>query len=141
MRDVRDVVGSRGVLVAEACNGFGKTVCALASILSMGRRIIYATRTHEQVRQVLLEVEKINRRSGKGFSAVNLASGKHLCLNKKYRSLSASEAMETCRLLKDDGGCPYNTEIELPSLPPIGAVHKGAPKAWKSQKNLSLLHG
>jgi Rad3-related DNA helicase len=33
MRDIQEVVGHGGVLVAEACNGFGKTVCALASIL------------------------------------------------------------------------------------------------------------
>lgn len=121
MRDVKDVVGSRGVLLAEACNGFGKTACALSSILPMDRKIIYATRTHEQVRQVLLEVELINRRSVKRFSAVNLAGRQHLCLNDKCRNLSALEAMEACRLLKEAGQCSYKMEIEsspstLPSV-------------------------
>ena len=115
MRDVKKVVGSQGVLVAEACNGFGKTVCALASILPMDRKIVYATRTHEQVRQVLLEVERINRSSGKVFSAVNLASRQHLCLNEKCRNLSAVEALEACRLLKEAGQCPFKTEIEMPT--------------------------
>jgi Rad3-related DNA helicase len=51
MKDAKDVLGTGGVLVAEACNGYGKTACAFASILPLGRRIVYATRTHEQVRQ------------------------------------------------------------------------------------------
>ena len=126
MKDIKNVVGNRGVLVAEACNGFGKTVCALASILPMNRKIVYATRTHEQVRQVLLEVENINRSSGKSFSAVNLASRQHLCLNEKCRKLSAMEALEACRFLKTADQCPYKTEIELPSstLPLVLSIKK-----------------
>ncbi len=116
MRDIRNVLGNRGVLVAEACNGFGKTICALSSILSMDRKIVYATRTHEQVRQVLLEVERINKSSGMAFSAVNLASRGHLCLNEKCKGLSSAEAVEACRLLKETAKCPYKTEIELQKL-------------------------
>jgi regulator of telomere elongation helicase 1 len=112
INDVMDVVGSGGVLVAEACNGFGKTICALASLLSMNRKIIYATRTHEQVRQVLLEVESINRGSGRKFSAVNLASRQHLCLNEKCKNLSSLDAMESCRILRETSQCQYRTELE-----------------------------
>ena len=124
MRDIKNVVGNRDVLVAEACNGFGKTVCALASILPMNRKIVYATRTHEQVRQVLLEVAHINTSSGETFSAVNLASRQHLCLNRKCRGLSAAEAVEACRLLKEVGQCPYRTEIKSPSsiLPSVLSI-------------------
>jgi Rad3-related DNA helicase len=123
MRDIREVVGGGGVLVAEACNGFGKTVCALASILPMDRRIVYATRTHEQVRQVLREVERINRSSGKDFSAVNLASRQHLCLNEQCRDLSAIEAVEACRLLRETGQCPYKRDFEVPpSLPSVLSI-------------------
>ena len=126
MRDIKNVVGRQGVLVAEACNGFGKTVCALASILPMNHKIVYATRTHEQVRQVLLEVKRINRSSGKGFSAVNLASRQHLCLNEKCRNLSAMEALEACRFLRESGQCTYKTEIELPSstLPSVLSIRE-----------------
>lgn len=126
MSDVRNVIGNRGVLVAEACNGFGKTVCALASILPMGRKILYATRTHEQVRQVLMEMENINRSSGKLFPAVNLASRQYLCLNEKCRSLSAVETLEACQLLKEAGKCPYKTEIQLPdsTLPLVLSISR-----------------
>jgi len=123
MKDIKDIVGNGEVLVAEACNGFGKTACALASTLPMEHRIIYATRTHEQVRQVLLELESINKKSQKDFSAVTLASRQHLCLNEKCRSLSSIEAMEACRLLKETGKCPYRTEIQsLNDLPPVLSI-------------------
>ncbi|MDH5780393.1 MAG: hypothetical protein OEZ29_07325, partial [Candidatus Bathyarchaeota archaeon] len=126
MRDIKNAMGNQRILVAEACNGFGKTVCALASILPLGRRIVYATRTHEQVRQVLLEVERINRSSEQIFSAVNLASRQHLCLNETCRKLSAVDAMEACRLLKETDKCPYQTEIEVPrsNLPLVLSIRR-----------------
>ncbi|MEM3041717.1 MAG: hypothetical protein QXG97_06825 [Nitrososphaerota archaeon] len=61
MEDIGRSLNERGVLVAEACNGFGKTICALSSVLAFGRKTIYATRTHEQVRQVLREVAQISQ--------------------------------------------------------------------------------
>jgi regulator of telomere elongation helicase 1 len=119
MKDVTDVVGNGGILVAEACNGFGKTVSALASLLPVGRRIVYATRTHEQVRQVLLELERINQRAGSRFTAVTLASRRHLCLNEQCRKLSALEAVEACRLLKEAGKCRYITGDGVPAGLPL----------------------
>ncbi|UCC33993.1 MAG: hypothetical protein JSW53_03045, partial [Candidatus Bathyarchaeota archaeon] len=126
MRDIESVVGNRGVLVAEACNGFGKTVCSLATILSINHKIIYATRTHEQVRQVLLEIERINRHADTRFSAVNLASRKHLCLNDKCRRLPPVEAYEACRLMRDAGKCPHKWKIKTvpTSIPPVLSMNK-----------------
>jgi len=120
MKDITEVVGRGGVLVAEASNGFGKTACALATVLSLNRKAIYVTRTHEQVRQVLLEIERINRNRRKAFSAVNLASRQHLCLNPMCRTLSALEAVDSCRLLKEANLCSYKKEISLsPSTLPL----------------------
>jgi Rad3-related DNA helicase len=120
MTDIKAVMSRRGVLVAEACNGFGKTVCALASLLPLGKRIVYATRTHEQVRQVLHEVTRINQISRSKVKAVNLASRQHLCLNDKCRTLSVIEAGEACRVLREAEDCPYKTESgSLLRLPPV----------------------
>lgn len=126
MRDIERVVGNRGVLVAEACNGFGKTVCSLASLLPMNRKIVYATRTHEQVRQVLLEIERINQHARTDFSAVNLASRRHLCLNEKCRKLPPAEAYEACRLIRDTHKCLYEWKLKTPptSLPPVLSINK-----------------
>ena len=120
MRDIESVVGTGGVLVAEACNGFGKTICALSSILPVGRKIVYATRTHEQVRQVLREVETVNKKAETEFSAVALASRQNLCLNEICRRLPAIEAVEACRVLRNTRRCPFKARFGFsPSSLPL----------------------
>ena len=121
MGDVERIVGRGGILVAEACNGFGKTVSALSVLLGLGRQIVYTTRTHDQVRQVLQEVERINRHAGAGFTAVNLASREFLCLNPDCRGAQGREAQEICNALRKDDKCSYRSEIlePPPGLPPI----------------------
>ena len=121
IRDIRETAGRGGVLVAEACNGFGKTVSVLSCLLSMGKRIIYGTRTHEQVRQVLLELEKINDKSGESYTAVNLASREHLCVNPECRDLPRNEAQELCNILRKNEECPYVSDLDKPprGLPSI----------------------
>jgi len=111
MHDIETVLGGGGVLVAEACNGFGKTICALSSILPSGRKIVYATRTHEQVRQVLREVETVNKKAETDFSAVALASRQNLCLNDACRRLPPFEAVEACRVLRNTRRCPYKARF------------------------------
>ncbi len=117
MHDIETGLGKGGILVAEACNGFGKTICALCSLLSIGRKIVYATRTHEQVRQVLNEVECINEKAGTGFSAVALASRQNLCLNEVCRRLPPIEAAEACKILRQMGRCRYKVGSGYPAGP------------------------
>ena len=107
--------------MAEACNGFGKTASSLAALLPLGRPIVYATRTHEQVRQVLEEVTHINEAAGERFTAVNLASRSHLCINPDCRDLPWGDAMELCRNLIDSEECPWDHEIDAPprGMPPV----------------------
>ncbi len=127
MKDAEQVLGSQGVLVAEACNGFGKTVCALAVALPLRQKIVYATRTHEQVRQVLQEVEQINLKAGKGYSAVSLASRQTLCLNEACRRLPPLEAVEACNVLKKTGRCHYKSVFNsdlASSFPPVLSTRK-----------------
>ncbi len=121
IRDIENTVVQGKVLIAEACNGFGKTISCLSCLLPTGKQIVYATRTHEQVRQVLLELEKINEKSGESYTAVNLASRGHLCINPDCRDLPPNEALEMCHSLRKDDECPYTSEIDrVPRrIPPI----------------------
>ena len=121
IRDIQETAGRGAVLVAEACNGFGKTISVLSCLLPMGKRIIYGTRTHEQVRQVLLELEKINEKSGESYTAVNLASRDHLCVNPECRGLPRNEAQEQCNILRKNEECPYVSDLDKPprGLPSI----------------------
>ncbi len=118
MRDIKKVIGNGGILVAEACNGFGKTACTISTILSMKEKIVYTTRTHEQAQQVLLEIERINKISKREFKAVNLASRQHLCLNEKCGGLGAMEASDVCQLLQKNEECKYKMEFGEPSALP-----------------------
>ena len=126
MRDASKILGRGGVFVAEACNGFGKTVCVLSSCLPLGRKVIYATRTHEQVKQVLHEVEQINKKSESKFSAVALASRQNLCLNDVCRKLPSNDAVEACRLLRDSKKCLLKSRFSSlpPSLPAVLSVNR-----------------
>jgi Rad3-related DNA helicase len=121
MNDVQRVVGSGGVLIAEACNGFGKTASALSALLAMKRPIVYATRTHEQVRQVLSEISTINKKKKEKYTAVNLASRRHLCLNPDCQELPLREAHELCRTLREDHSCLWTPDINTTprGLPPV----------------------
>jgi len=127
MRDAERILVDHGVLVAEACNGFGKTVCALSVALSLGLKIVHATRTHEQVRQVLQEVEQINAKAETEFSAVSLASRQNLCLNEACRRLPPLEAIEACNALRKAGRCRYRSVFDSslpPSLPAVLSTEK-----------------
>jgi len=114
IEDVQKTVAKGGVLLTEACNGFGKTISTLSCLLPTNKQIIYATRTHEQVRQVLLELKSINEKSGEKYSAVNLASRNFLCINPDCRGLPNNEAQELCQTLRKDDECPFIHEIEKP---------------------------
>jgi len=116
MKDAESALREGKVLVAEACNGFGKTACALAAALSLDRKIVYATRTHEQVRQVLYEIQQINRKAGTEFSAVALASRQNLCLNDACRRLPPFESVEACRVLRQTHRCSYRAKFNYPFL-------------------------
>ncbi|MGD2142347.1 MAG: helicase C-terminal domain-containing protein [Candidatus Bathyarchaeota archaeon] len=121
MEDVERFVCKGQVLIAEACNGFGKTSSCLAALLPSGKPIVYATRTHEQVRQVLMELSTINDVSGERFTSVNLASRLHLCINPECQDLPPRDGQELCRNLRETGECPWESNIaSLPKgLPPI----------------------
>jgi Rad3-related DNA helicase len=124
MNDVVSILGAGGTLIAEACNGFGKTVSVLSALFPLGNPIVYATRTHDQVRQVLAEVERINVHSGASYTAVNLASRDHLCLNTDCRGLPSREAQELCGVLRKEEKCPYRSEMteSPPSLPRVLSI-------------------
>lgn len=112
MNDAFQVLERKGVMVAEACNGFGKTVCALSAAIPLERRILYTTRTHEQARHVLNEIKTINTHAHTDHTTVALASREHLCLHEKCRELTASDAVETCRLLRREDKCRYLWDLE-----------------------------
>jgi regulator of telomere elongation helicase 1 len=80
----------------EAPTGFGKTVTILSAGLCMGHRIVYLSRTHNQMRQVTEEARRINAK-GFNFDCVVKGSRLHLCLDEGIRGLGSNQlAVEAC---------------------------------------------
>ncbi len=124
IKDIQETVCQGGVLIAEACNGFGKTVCALSATLPTGMRIAYATRTHEQVHQVIKEIQRIVVHTGRKYTAVHLASRTALCLNNACRQLGSSDQVEGCRVLRERKRCPYKWDdlAQLTGIPSLLSI-------------------
>ncbi len=124
MKDIRETVAQGGVLIAEACNGFGKTICSLSATLSAGRGIVYATRTHEQALQVMKEIRTVSNRASRRLTAIHLASRASLCLNEVCRQLQPSDQVEGCRVLRARKRCAYRWEdlAQLVGVPLILSV-------------------
>ena len=97
MKDVRRILEEEGIAILEAPTGFGKTAALLATTLQYERQIIYTSRTHTQMRQVALEVEKINKKRNKNFSLVVKGARSRLCLNPTVRKIpDPEEALHAC---------------------------------------------
>jgi len=80
----------------EAPTGFGKTVAILSAGLCTGHRMVYLSRTHNQMRQVTEEVRRINAK-GFNFDCVVKGSRLHLCLDEGIRGLGSNQlAVEAC---------------------------------------------
>ena len=63
-------------------------------------KIIFVSRTHTQLSQVMESVEKM----GTAMRAVSLASKDHLCI---HGQLEKTRVHEKCQYLMSHGGCPY----------------------------------
>jgi DNA excision repair protein ERCC-2 len=74
METITNVISTRGTLVYESGTGSGKTICTLASTLQYarehGKKIIYATRTNAQQRQVILELRAIRDHLTEGKESI-----------------------------------------------------------------------
>ena len=66
MRDIRNTLDTRKHFVFESGTGSGKTICVLSSTLQYAlennKKIVYATRTNAQQRQVILELRAIRKK-------------------------------------------------------------------------------
>jgi Rad3-related DNA helicase len=125
MRDVKKVIQSGGTTFLEAPTGFGKTIALLCASLPSKVPIFYASRTHAQMFQVMVEARKIY---DKGFpvTAAVIGSRNQLCLDPKLRrSKSYVGTCEEClsRLETSKGKKTFENltgndmvEFKLPSI-------------------------
>ncbi|HEX08371.1 MAG TPA: ATP-dependent DNA helicase, partial [Thermoplasmatales archaeon] len=111
MQTIVNTLSREGHFVFESSTGSGKTICALAATLEFAlqhnKKIIYATRTHAQQRQVILELREI-RKKNKDLQdrlfGIGLQGRAHMCLLAKedpeLRNGTAEELSRFCSAQK-----------------------------------------
>ncbi|EKG04513.1 helicase, putative [Trypanosoma cruzi] len=124
MRAVIDALNGRCNALLESPTGTGKTLCLLCSALAWlekrrgmtqqryqiegaGRtRVIYCSRTHAQLRQVIRELKRT--RYGDIFSMSLLGSREHMCVNSQVLRLPTAQAQQSmCNTLREEKKCRF----------------------------------
>ena len=103
-----------GRAIVEAGTGFGKTVAALVPAVSaareLGKRVVYATRTLSQQRQVMVELRRIAEREE--VFGVALQGRSHLCPyvfeDRELRNGTPEELSRFCSRMRKEGDEYYN---------------------------------
>uniref|UniRef100_A0A0G4IE49 Regulator of telomere elongation helicase 1 homolog n=1 Tax=Chromera velia CCMP2878 TaxID=1169474 RepID=A0A0G4IE49_9ALVE len=93
--------GEPAIVLGGGGTGFG--------VKQMGR-VIYASRTHSQLKQVVKELRATKYVRERGFRCTVVGSREHLCVNEKLANLSGSQKDAGCRKLLEQrraGFCPF----------------------------------
>ncbi len=111
MEAIEDAVKGKKQILAEACNGFGKTAVTLSGILPWVKendgKVLYCARTHKQLDRVIEELTAMNK--GDAVSGVSFRGRSHMCLNPFVMENAdvAAPISEVCGQLKATRSCAY----------------------------------
>jgi Rad3-related DNA helicase len=134
MRDVHDCLDRRGILVVEACNGFGKTVSSLASLLPLAEGSNFPDEATRGV--VLIGVpyadfsDPVVRVQIRYFDSKRRGMGNRWYVMDAFRA--ANQAMGQCIRHRDDWctfvlmDTRYGSHRDLISRAPSGCADHGS---------------
>ncbi|UCE09978.1 MAG: hypothetical protein JSW61_13550 [Candidatus Thorarchaeota archaeon] len=121
MEQIEKAVRNGQNMIAEAPNGFGKTITALCGILPWVQetygKVLYCARTHKQLDRVIEELEKIAE--GRPVTGVSFRGRHHMCLNEFVLENAGLIAPigEVCRQLKATRKCVYYEYLRKAGTP------------------------
>jgi DNA excision repair protein ERCC-2 len=109
--DIYYAVLSKNDVAIEGAAGMGKTVTTLSAILPICKEndltLLYAARTHTQMRRVIEELNIIQKKKGHALTAISLHGRGKMCLNPRVHELAPVEAMESCNLMRKEHQCEW----------------------------------
>ncbi|MHA2262478.1 MAG: helicase C-terminal domain-containing protein [Candidatus Thorarchaeota archaeon] len=121
MEQIEKAVRNGQQMIAEAPNGFGKTITTLCGVLpwvqeSYGK-VLYCARTHKQLDRVIEELEKIAEQ--RLVTGVSFRGRHHMCLNEFVIENAGIIAPigEVCRQLKATRKCVYYEYLRKAGTP------------------------
>ncbi|EPY26516.1 regulator of telomere elongation helicase 1 [Angomonas deanei] len=109
--------GKNGLL--ESPTGTGKTLCLLCAVLAWKRKhdgvrkrqVIYCSRTHSQLSQVIRELKKTSYAEKVSMSV--LGSREHMCVNSEVLRLPSAQSQQSlCNSLRADKACRFYRSVQ-----------------------------
>lgn len=116
MSKVIDSIRSHRFGLLESPTGTGKTLSLLCAALSWTQqggkeRIVYTSRTHSQLSNVVKELKKTTFKP----TVSHIASRRKLCLHPEVQRKSPSLQSSLCRTLRSHKACPYHFDDKMTS--------------------------
>ena len=111
IKDVSSTLNERGVMLAHAPMGLGKTDAVLSPSISKaleeGLTVFFLTPKISQHKIALDVVEGINKKYGLKIKAVDLVGRKYMCIHPSLISLDHDNFYTMCKRLREDEICNY----------------------------------
>ena len=119
LSDVADAVKDKGILLAHAPTGIGKTVASIAPALEYAlehqKTLLFLTPKHSQHRIAIDTLERIRKKYGVAISAVDVIGKRWMCQH-SVEDLDSREFNEFCRSKKKDETCIYYNNVRKGKL-------------------------
>jgi DNA excision repair protein ERCC-2 len=110
-QDALGAFESGNILLAEAPTGLGKTDALLGAALTAaekeGLTVFFLTPKISQHRIGIDVVKGIDRKHGKGFSAVDVIGKRHLCMHPALKGTDAESFYSACNAMRKDELCKF----------------------------------
>jgi regulator of telomere elongation helicase 1 len=118
MDKVIDSCRTRRHAILESPTGTGKTLSLLCSVLSWKRQsqeqaqVVYSSRTHSQLANVIKELKKTPFRP----TVSHIAARSYLCLDDRVRKSDPSQQSRKCLDLRQHKKCPFGNDDSVTRL-------------------------
>ncbi len=114
--EINKAVNNNSQLIAHAPTGLGKTSASLAAMLSntldTGKTVVFLTSMHTQHKLALDTIRDIRNKHNVKVVGIDVIGKKHLCLQPGVTNLGASEFIDYCKTLRNEGKCKFYNNLK-----------------------------